>query len=96
MIEAQPLVDLKQQLLAELRKGRAAVDQLKQQKMQLEDTVEALEQIASLDKPAVSLLLQHLQRQPASKVWGERLIAFGFGIAASVVASYVFEYLNRL
>jgi hypothetical protein len=90
-LEAQPLVDLKAELVRELRAGRTKVDALKAEVQNLQEQHVTAEQLASLDKAAVLSLLEAISLPDRRSTWIERLFGFLSGIIASLVASVLYD-----
>lgn len=61
-------------------------------KQSVRGELEALKEMATLDSETVRRALRVPTRV---SIWTERVIAFSFGIAASVVASYVYEFFVK-
>jgi hypothetical protein len=61
-------------------------------KQSVSGELEALKEMATLDSEAVRRALRLPTRV---SIWTERVIAFLFGVIASVVASYIYEFLVK-
>lgn len=90
-IEAQPLVELKAELIRELTEGRDRIQKLRQEA----DALQAAAAINSLNREAVRSLLMAVTRPTLRSIWVERSFGFFSGIAASLVASAVYELARR-
>jgi len=85
------LVELKSELIRELADGHHRVQKLKQESKRLEAAVA----ISSLDREAVSSLLMAVTCQTRGSLWTERAFGFFSGVAASLVASAVYEIAHH-
>jgi hypothetical protein len=94
-LKAQPLIDLKGQLLNELKAGSVRLNALKSEVERLEDQKTAASQLSSLDRNAVQSLLVAIGRPARRDIWVERSFGFVSGIAASLVASVLYELAKR-
>lgn len=94
-LEAQPLVELKAQLVSELRDGRTKVDALKAKVENLQVQHVTAAQLASLDKAAVLSLLKAISPSDRRSIWIERLFGFVSGVIASLVASVVYDFTKH-
>lgn len=65
------------------------IERAEADKAHLSDELATLKGIAALDSESVRKALRLPTRV---SIWTERVIAFGFGIAASTIASLVYEY----
>lgn len=86
-IEAEPLVELKAELIRQLADGHKQVQALQQEVASLE----AAAAIRSLDRDAVRSLLMAITRPTRRSVWAERTFGFVSGVLASLVASAVYD-----
>ena len=82
-VKAQPLIELKVQLIRELTEGQHRLTALKQQIANLE----AATTLASLDKEAIRALLQPSRKS----IWIDRSFGFASGVTASLIASVLYE-----
>jgi hypothetical protein len=92
-IEAQPLVELKAQLIEELTAGHEKLTSLRTEIDGLETQRLTLAQLASLDRPGVQSLLLALGTRRG--LWFERCFGFVSGVVASLVASVIYELARR-
>jgi hypothetical protein len=82
-VKAQPLIELKAQLVRELTEGQYRLMALKQQVANLETATT----LASLDKEAIRALLQPSRKS----IWIDRTFGFASGVTASLIASVLYE-----
>ena len=94
-IEAQPLIELKVQLIHELTHGRRRVAELSERASNLEASASTAAKLASLDKAAVRSLLISIAQPTRKSLWIERSFGFVSGVAASLVASVLYELARR-
>lgn len=73
---------------ADLKRLERAIEKAEGQKADLSAELNALKQLSALDSDSVRRALRMPTRVD---IWRERIIAFGFGIMASVVAAYLWE-----
>jgi uncharacterized integral membrane protein len=90
-IEAQPLVELKAQLINELTSGRVELTNLENKVGNLKVEAETLSKLASLDEAMLRAILLRTPRGTKREVWTERSFGFAIGIAASLLASVVYD-----
>lgn len=86
-IEAQPLLELKSELIRELSAGHKRVERMKEEAERLE----AAAAINSLHEAAVRSLLSAVVAPTRRSVWAERTFGFFSGVAASLLASAIYE-----
>jgi hypothetical protein len=94
-LEAQPLLELKAELLRELTLGRDEVNSLRAETADLQAQRAAAAQLASLDKDSVLSLLIAMSRPDRASIWIERLFGFASGVVASLVATMIYELAKR-
>lgn len=90
-IEAQPLVELKAQMINELKLGQGELLRLETDVGRLRAEAEVLTSLSSLDERTLRQILLRMPRGSNREVWVERLFGFGIGILASLVASVIYE-----
>jgi hypothetical protein len=82
------LVGFLKQEREKVEESRATLRLLQSEKSELEPVVVA-------QRDAVNAILSAYTRTTASRVWKERALGFVSGLAASLLASLVFEYFRR-
>jgi hypothetical protein len=90
-IEAQPLIALKAELIREMTVARNRIDELKQE----EELLLAAAAINSLNREAVRSLLMAVTRPDPASIWRDRSFGFFSGIAASLIASVIYELARK-
>lgn len=68
------------------------IEQAEAQRQSVSGQLETLKGIAALDSESVRKVLRLPTRV---SIWTERVIAFGFGVISSIVASYVYDFFVK-
>jgi hypothetical protein len=71
-----------------IAEGEATVRRLREEKTQLEPVI-------STQRAAVEAILAAHTARTAKSAWKERIFGFIFGVVASLVASFAYEYFKR-
>jgi len=90
-IEAQPLIALKAELIREMTDTSNRIHKLKQE----EESLQAAAAINSLNREAVRSLLMAATRPTQVSTWIDRSFGFFSGIAASLIASVLYELARK-
>lgn len=93
-LRAQPLIELKVQLIHELSSGKSRLDDLRTEIEKLEIQKAIASQLSSLDKESIQALLKTIDRSNRHGIWIERGSSFVSGILASLVASVLYKLAN--
>lgn len=77
----------------ELRDALSRIDEVEKQKSELNNELQTLQKIAEADTNAFRRIVGLPTK---GDVWRERLLGFGSGVVASVVASIIFVFIQKL
>ena len=88
--QATPLASLREKLIRDLIASRRELTKVRAEA----EEIAAAKAISQLDRESTVALLRNATRPSNRDLWVERAIGFLFGIAGSIIASYVYSALH--